>query len=110
MLKNIFETIISILVILIGIGGVIAYIINNKNDEEKIKILNEKVETLNKEILRNKIERDSIIKVYNNTIDSITNIKNKTIIIYEQAEKDFSNNRIISDDSILLYIASKIQD
>ena len=32
MLKNIFETIISILVILIGVGGVIAYIINNKND------------------------------------------------------------------------------
>lgn len=110
MLKNIVEIIISILIVLIGIGGVIAHGINNKNDAEEIKTLNEKVETLNKEILRNKIERDSIIKVYNNTIDSITNIKNKTIIIYEQAEKDFSNNRIISDDSILLYIASKIQD
>ena len=34
----------------------------------------------------------------------------KTITIYEKAESDFNDNNIISDDSVLRYIAKKIQD
>ena len=37
-------------------------------------------------------------------------IKQKTITIYEKAESDFNDSNIISDDSVLRYIAKKIQD
>ena len=43
-------------------------------------------------------------------IDSLRGIEQKTITIYEKAESDFNDSNIISDDSILRYIAKKIQD
>ena len=66
------------------------------------------------------IERDSLnsfIKKYDTIIneqqfiiDSLRGIKQKTITIYEKAESDFNDSNIISDDSVLRYIAKKIQD
>lgn len=53
---------------------------------------------------------DSIINKQNFIIDSLTDIEQKTIVVYEKAESDFNDSNIISDDSIIKYIAKKIQD
>lgn len=60
---------------------------------------------------------NSFIEKYNKiineqrfVIDSLRGIKQKTITIYEKAESDFNDSNIISDDSVLRYIAKKIQD
>ena len=59
---------------------------------------------------------NSFIKKYDTiineqfVIDSLRGIEQKTITIYEKAESDFNDSNIISDDSVLRYIAKKIQD
>lgn len=53
---------------------------------------------------------DRIINKQQFVIDSLRGIEQKTITIYEKAESDFNDNNIINDDSILYYIAKKIQD
>lgn len=60
---------------------------------------------------------NSFIEKYNKiineqrfVIDSLRGIEQKTITIYEKAESDFNDSNIISDDSVLRYIAKKIQD
>lgn len=53
---------------------------------------------------------DTIINEQQFVIDSLRGIKQKTITIYEKAESDFNDSNIISDDSVLRYIAKKIQD
>lgn len=53
---------------------------------------------------------DKIINEQQLVIDSLAGVKQKTITIYEKAESDFNDSNIISDDSILRYIAKKIQD
>ena len=62
------------------------------------------------------IERhDETIKSLRDSLNSFikkydTIIKQKTITIYEKVESDFNDSNIISDDSVLRYIAKKIQD
>lgn len=68
------------------------------------------IENLKQEVEDYKLKLDSTKNYYNKHIDSLINIKNKTITIYEEIEKDFNDHRIISDDSILVYISSQIQD
>lgn len=53
---------------------------------------------------------DRIINEQQFVIDSLRGIEQKTITIYEKAESDFNDSNIISDDSVLRYIAKKIQD
>ena len=53
---------------------------------------------------------DKIINEQQFIIDSLRGIEQKTITIYEKAESDFNDSNIISDDSVLRYIAKKIQD
>lgn len=53
---------------------------------------------------------DSLIVKYDKNIDSLNNIKQKTITIYEKQESDFSNNTIVDDDSIIRFITAKIQN
>lgn len=53
---------------------------------------------------------DKIINEQQFVIDSLRGIEQKTITIYEKAESDFNDSNIISDDSVLRYIAKKIQD
>lgn len=53
---------------------------------------------------------DSIINEQSFTIDSLTDVEQKTIVVYEKGKSDFNDSNIISDDSIIKYIAKKIQD
>lgn len=53
---------------------------------------------------------DKIINEQQFVIDSLKGIKQKTITIYEKAESDFNDSNIINNDSVLRYIAKKIQD
>ena len=43
-------------------------------------------------------------------IDSLTKIKQKTIIKYEKEISDFNDASVVSDDSITRYIRSKIEN
>lgn len=79
-------------------------------DRNTIKDQSQEIESLRKEVETYKFKLDSTKSYYNKHIDSLVQSKNKTIVIYEQVEKDFSDYRIISDDSILVYIASQIQN
>lgn len=79
-------------------------------DRNTIKDQYQEIESLRKEVETYKFKLDSTKSYYNKHIDSLVQSKNKTIVIYEQVEKDFSDHRIVSDDSILVYIASQIQD
>ena len=65
---------------------------------------------LKKELEEYKVKFELLDSIYNYNIDSLIRIKNNTVIIYEQVEKDFSDSAIIDDDSILSYITSQIQD
>ena len=109
-MKNITIKIVDIIFIIgviIVIG--ISFIKSNKyNKKEEIK--KKKKKKLRDSLNKYKFQYDSIIKIQNYTIDSLKNIKKNTIVIYEQAESDFSDRNIISGDSILRYIAKKIQD
>lgn len=80
------------------------------NDRNTIEDQSQEIESLRKEVETYKFKLDSTKSYYNKHIDSLVQSKNKTIVIYEQVEKDFSDHRIVSDDSILVYIASQIQD
>lgn len=98
-----------ILILVIGIG--VAYLGRNINckflgierNDETIKSLRDSLNSF--------IEKyDRIINEQQFVIDSLRGIEQKTITIYEKAESDFNDNNIISDDSVLRYIAKKIQD
>lgn len=98
-----------VLILAIGIGATyLGRYINRKflgieRHDEIIKSL--------RDSLNNFIEKyDKIINEQQFVIDSLRGIKQKTITIYEKAENDFNDSNIISDDSILRYIAKKIQD
>ena len=95
--------------LVIGIGIThIGRIVNRKylgieKHDETIKEL--------RDSLNNFIKKyDKIINEQQLVIDSLIGVKQKTITIYEKAESDFNDSNIISDDSILRYIAKKIQD
>lgn len=79
-------------------------------DRDIIEDQSKEIESLRKKVETYKFKLDSTKSYYNKHIDSLVQSKNKTIVIYEQVEKDFSDHRIVSDDSILVYIASQIQD
>lgn len=98
-----------VLILVIGIGA--AYLDRNINhkflgierNDETIKSLRDSLNSF--------IEKyDRIINEQQFVIDSLRGIEQKTITIYEKAESDFNDSNIISDDSILRYIAKKIQD
>jgi uncharacterized membrane-anchored protein YhcB (DUF1043 family) len=79
-------------------------------DRNTIEDQSQEIESLRKEVETYKFKLDSTKTYYNKRIDSLVQSKNKIRIVYEQVEKDFSDHRIVSDDSILVYIASQIQD
>lgn len=98
-----------VLILAIGIG--VTYFggyVNSKflgieRHDETIKSLRDSLNSF--------IEKyDRIINEQQFVIDSLKEIKQKTITIYEKAESDFNDSNIISDDSVLRYIAKKIQD
>lgn len=98
-----------VLILAIGIGATyLGRYINRKflgieRQDETIKSLRDSLNSF--------IEKyDKIINEQQFVIDSLRGIKQKTITIYEKAENDFNDSNIISDDSILRYIAKKIQD
>lgn len=102
---------VLIAILFIGILSFSGWLIDKYNYRSdasitKSELINQFRDSLNSY----KIKYDSIIKIQNYTIDSLKNIKKNTIVIYEQAESDFSDRNIISDDSILRYISKKIQD
>lgn len=105
-LSIIFVTIIIIIVTSV-------YFQNKHSEESYIKKINDYENQI--DILENNIAEyhklyDSLIINYNKDIDSLNDIKQKTITIYEKQEVDFSNNAIVDDDSIIRFIATKIQD
>lgn len=53
---------------------------------------------------------DKIINEQQFVIDSLKEIEQKTITIYEKTKSDFNDSNIINNDSVLRYIAKKIQD
>lgn len=109
-MKDIVRYIFYIVLILaIGIGAVyLGRHINRKflgieKYDETIKSLRDSLNSF--------IEKyDKIINEQQFVIDSLRGIEQKTITIYEKAESNFNDSNIISDDSILRYIAKKIQD
>lgn len=98
-----------LLMLVIGIGIThIGRIVNRKylgieKHDETIKELRDSLNSFIKKY-------DKIINEQQLVIDSLIGVKQKTITIYEKAESDFNDSNIISDDSILRYIAKKIQD
>ena len=96
-------------VVAIGIGATcFGRYINRKflgieRHDETIKSLRDSLNSFIKKY-------DTIINEQQFVIDSLRGIKQKTITIYEKAESDFNDSNIISDDSVLRYIAKKIQD
>lgn len=98
-----------VLILAIGIGAThLSRNINRKflgieRNDETIKSLRDSLNSF--------IEKyDKIINEQQFVIDSLRGIEQKTITIYEKAESDFNDSNIISDDSVLRYIAKKIQD
>lgn len=98
-----------VLILTIGIGATyLSRHINRKflgieRNDETIKSLRDSLNSFIKKY-------DKIINEQQFVIDSLRGIEQKTITIYEKAESDFNDSNIISDDSILRYIAKKIQD
>lgn len=98
-----------LLMLVIGIGIThIGRIVNRKylgieKHDETIKELRDSLNSFIKKY-------DKIINEQQLVIDSLIGVKQKTITIYEKAESDFNDSNIINDDSILRYIAKKIQD
>lgn len=84
--------------------------IQDSTNKHTIRKQTIEIENLKQEVENYKLKLDSTKNYYNKHIDSLINIKNKTITIYEEIEKDFDDHRIVSDDSVLVYIASQIQD
>lgn len=109
-MKNTAQYIFYIVLILaIGVGATyFGRYINRKflgieRHDEIIKSLRDSLNSF--------IEKyDKIINEQQFVIDSLRGIEQKTITIYEKAESDFNDSNIISDDSVLRYIAKKIQD
>lgn len=109
-MKNTAQYIFYIVLILaIGIGATyFGRYINRKflsieRHDETIKSLRDSLNSF--------IEKyDKIINEQQVVIDSLRGIEQKTITIYEKAESDFNDSNIINDDSVLRYIAKKIQD
>lgn len=98
-----------VLILAIGIGATyFGRYINRKclsieRHDETIKSLRDSLNSF--------IEKyNKIINEQRFAIDSLRGIKQKTITIYEKAKSDFNDSNIISDDSVLRYIAKKIQD
>ena len=109
-MKNTVQYIFYIVLILaIGIGATyLSRHINRKfldieRNDETIKSLRDSLNSFIKKY-------DKIINEQQFVIDSLRGIEQKTITIYEKAESDFNDSNIISDDSVLRYIAKKIQD
>lgn len=109
-MKNTAQYIFYIVLILaIGVGATyLGRHINRKfldieRHDETIKSLRDSLNSFIKKY-------DTIINEQQFVIDSLRGIKQKTITIYEKAESDFNDSNIISDDSVLRYIAKKIQD
>lgn len=98
-----------ILILVIGIGATyFSRYVNRKflgieRHDETIQSLRDSLNSFIKKY-------DKIINEQQFVIDSLRGIEQKTITIYEKAESDFNDSNIISDDSILRYIAKKIQD
>lgn len=98
-----------VLILAIGIGATyFGRYVNRKylgieRHDETIKELRDSLNSFIKKY-------DKIINEQQLVIDSLVGVKQKTITIYEKAESDFNDSNIISDDSILRYIAKKIQD
>lgn len=98
-----------VLILTIGIGA--TYLGQNINRkflgiERHDEIIQSLRDSLNSFIKK----YDKIINEQQFVIDSLRGIEQKTITIYEKAESDFNDSNIISDDSVLRYIAKKIQD
>lgn len=98
-----------VLILAIGIGATyLGRYINRKflgieRHDEIIKSLRDSLNSF--------IEKyDRIINEQQFVIDSLKEIEQKTITIYEKAESDFNDSNIINNDSVLRYIAKKIQD
>lgn len=98
-----------VLILAIGIGATyFGKYVNRKflgieRYDETIKSLRDSLDSF--------IEKyDKIINEQQFVIDSLKGIKQKTITIYEKAESDFNDSNIINNDSVLRYIAKKIQD
>lgn len=106
-MKYILFTILGIIIIgLVLIEIFKIPIVNHLNE----KTQNEYIEKFRDSFNIITFRYDSIIELKEKTIDSLKNIKQTTITIYEKAESDFSDRNIISDDSILRYISKKIQN
>lgn len=109
-MKDIVRYIFYIVLILaIGIGA--TYL--DKHINRKFLGIEKYDETIKslRDSLNSFIEKyDKIINEQQFVIDSLRGIEQKTITIYEKAESDFNDSNIISDDSVLRYIAKKIQD
>lgn len=98
-----------VLILAIGIGATyFSRYVNRKflgieRYDETIKSLRDSLNSF--------IEKyDRIINEQQFVIDSLKEIEQKTITIYEKAESDFNDSNIINNDSVLRYIAKKIQD
>lgn len=98
-----------VLILAIGIGATyLGRYVNRKflgieRHDETIKSLRDSLNSF--------IEKyDRIINEQQFVIDSLKEIEQKTITIYEKAESDFNDSNIINNDSVLRYIAKKIQD
>lgn len=98
-----------VLILVIGIGA--TYLGRNINRNFLgIERHDETIQSL-RDSLNSFIEKyDKIINEQQFVIDSLRGIEQKTITIYEKTESDFNDSNIISDDSVLRYIAKKIQD
>ena len=98
-----------VLILVIGIGA--TYLGRNINRKFLgIERYDEIIQSL-RDSLNSFIKKyDKIINEQQFVIDSLRGIEQKTITIYEKAESDFNDSNIISDDSVLRYIAKKIQD
>ena len=110
-LKQILKDILVIVCIIVTISCIIISHLSLKYiDDNDPKELKDEIEKLNEEVLRYKIEKDSIIQVHNRTIEGLQSLKHKINVTYQQTAEDFSDIVIVCDDDILKYIASQIQD
>ena len=108
-IKNL--TILLVIIFIIIFTGVY---FKDKHFEEsyinEIENYKNKINDLETNISEYEILLDSLITKYDKSVDSLNNIKQKTITIYEKQEADFSNTAIVDDDSIIRFITAKIQN
>lgn len=108
-MKAIFDVLKWILLIGCVIG--LLFVIQTKFDNDlKYQEYESRIKYLEDSIKRVIIRHDSVTCNLYSQIDSLEELRNDIIVVYEEIEKDFIDWNTISDDSVCIYISKKIHN